>query len=274
MHVLFAYATPLEGADFARRLRADRDLVEAGLVPVQLGMGKAAAAARLAALLATSPSASATVGGAQLEGLPLVRPPGRVDAVVLFGACGAFPVEHRVEAPALQVGDVCLVAEDRMADEGVAVDGEFLDFAQPERSVAQGSLPDGVSVDGGPFSASAELCARASGLLGGVPAVSGATVSSCSGTDAASAAVAERTGACVESMEGAAVAMVCAWFGVPWLQVRAVGNLTGNRARAPFAMPRAVEAASEAAFSLAQAFAEGDLHDALKSELRGECDAR
>lgn len=57
-----------------------------------------------------------------------------------------------------------------------------------------------------------------------------ATVSTCSGTDALAAAVAKRTGAVAETMEGAALALVARRRGVPFCEVRTISNLTGNRA--------------------------------------------
>lgn len=56
-----------------------------------------------------------------------------------------------------------------------------------------------------------------------------ATVSTCSGTDALAGAVASRTGAVAEAMEGAAVGHVASRLGVPFIEVRSISNTTGNR---------------------------------------------
>ena len=56
----------------------------------------------------------------------------------------------------------------------------------------------------------------------------GATVSTCSGMPAASMAMARRTGAQVETMEGAAVAIACQHLAVPLVQLRCVSNYTGD----------------------------------------------
>ena len=139
----------------------------------------------------------------------------RPGAVVVFGVAGAYP-------GGLAVGDLCLVDEDWLADEGVEVaDGlrslEDLDLGRRGPFGADRALTDGLD--------------RALG--GGVPRVRGATVSTCSGTDARSAAlVAACPGVAVESMEGAAVGAVCEQFGIPWAQVRVISNRTGDRDRA------------------------------------------
>ena len=57
-----------------------------------------------------------------------------------------------------------------------------------------------------------------------------ATVSTCSGTDAAARVVVERTGALAEAMEGAALALVARRCGVAFCEVRAISNFTGDRA--------------------------------------------
>jgi futalosine hydrolase len=58
-----------------------------------------------------------------------------------------------------------------------------------------------------------------------------ATVSTCSGTDALARAVALRTRAAAESMEGAACALVCHRAGIAFAEVRAISNFTGDRAK-------------------------------------------
>ncbi|HLQ39225.1 MAG TPA: futalosine hydrolase, partial [Planctomycetota bacterium] len=121
----------------------------------------------------------------------------------------------------LGVGDLCFVGDDGFGDEGVATPDGFLDLA----ALRLGAV--------GPFPADADRTAIAASRLG-VPIVRGTTVSTCSGTDAQSAALAARSGAEIETMEGAAVACVCARLHVPLVQLRCVSNLTGDRARGEF----------------------------------------
>ena len=184
MDVLLAYAATIEGERVSSRFPT----------ALRVGVGKAAAAGSLGLAL-----------GAR-----------RPEAVLLFGVCGAYPPGHVRGGEALAVGDLCLVGEDALADEG--------------RSTAAGFTSlDGLGLgQSGPFRADLELTLGAAELLGGVAVVRGATVSTCSGTDASSRVLAQRTGARVETMEGAAVALVCEKLSVPLVQVRCVSNYTGG----------------------------------------------
>lgn len=201
MSLLAVYAAPVEG----RGLQGGRCL--------ELGVGKAAAAGTLARALAT--------------GTP---PP----AVLLFGVCGAYPGgRHR-----LAVRDLCLVHDDRLADEGANDEHGF-------RSLD--AMGIGIT---GPFVMDRALTARAAGLLGGLPTVPAATVSACSARDDVAAELAQRTGAAIETMEGAAVALVCRDFGVPLVQLRCVSNRCGARSGGEWDLAGAVAALRRAVTTL------------------------
>ncbi|MBL8731939.1 MAG: futalosine hydrolase [Planctomycetes bacterium] len=204
--VLVVHAAPLEAPGIA------------GQRTVELGVGKVAAATNLYAAL---------IGG-ELAGQ-------RIDAVLLVGIAGAYPERHRGTPPPVRPGELCVVGGDVLADEGVRTERGFVDFGAPafghDRSL----------VDAGPFPASPRLSQFAAARLG-VPIVRGATVSTCSGSEATSRELYERTHADVESMEGAAVAAVCRRREVPLLHVRAISNWTGDRERAEWDIGRAVEA--------------------------------
>ena len=142
--------------------------------------------------------------------------------VIGFGFAGAYPAGEA----ALAVGDCCLVSREVFADEGVETGSGFLDLAKLG------------------FAGVAELLAdnratRAAAAALGAPVVAGATVASCSGTDARAAALAKRARAQVETMEGAAVALVCARFGIPWIELRVISNRCGEREQAGFDIARA-----------------------------------
>jgi len=79
-----------------------------------------------------------------------------------------------------------------------------------------------------------------------------ATVSTCSGTSAAAEAIASRTGAIVEAMEGAAVGQVAARLGVPFVEVRVVSNTTGDRDSQRWDLPRALAALGRLADAIAR----------------------
>lgn len=63
-----------------------------------------------------------------------------------------------------------------------------------------------------------------------------ATVSTCSGTDAAATEIAHRTGAAAEAMEGAAVGLVAFRHNVAFAEVRVISNTTGDRSRQVWAL--------------------------------------
>jgi futalosine hydrolase len=186
-----------------------------GLPSLQIGVGKAEAAATIAAALAE------------------LRP----RWVLLFGVCGAYPPGH-VPGAGLEVGQLCVVGEEWFADEGVATADRFVSIAD----LGLGSI--------GPFHADAQRTEAAARVLG-APIVRAATVSTCSGTDETSQAAAARTGAAIETMEGAAVAVACRRAGVPWVQLRCVSNRTGERSRGGWDLPRAVAIVQEAVRTLA-----------------------
>jgi futalosine hydrolase len=136
--------------------------------------------------------------------------------VVGYGVAGTYP------GSSLRVGDVCLVGDDQLADEGVAAEDGFHALPDLDLGLGLGEV--------GPFPADPEQTATVARALA-VPIVSAATVSTCSATDDRAAALAARTGAGIETMEGAALALACRSFGIPWIQIRAISNRTGDRAR-------------------------------------------
>jgi futalosine hydrolase len=176
--------------------------IEAGeLADAVIGVGKAAAAMHTTELLLRA------------------RPPW----LLLIGVCGAYADSG------LDVGALCLVGEDSLADEGVALaDGEFLALA----TMGLGAT--------GPFTADHPRTQAAASRLA-APIVRGATVSACSGNDALAQALARRSGAQVETMEGAAVLQVCQHLGVPAVQLRCVSNRTGERSRGGWDLRGAVD---------------------------------
>lgn len=165
-----------------------------------MGVGKAAAAVALTRALSEEPA----------------------DLVIAFGVAGAYS-----ERGAPEIGGLCIVTHDGFADEGVAT---------PEGFRSIGAL--GLGRDD-PFAADGPLCERLAQALGGVPKVRGATVSTCSGTDARARELAERSGAAIETMEGAAIGLVCQRLGVRWAQVRCISNRTGDRDRGGWDLPLA-----------------------------------
>jgi futalosine hydrolase len=77
-----------------------------------------------------------------------------------------------------------------------------------------------------------------------------ATVQECSGTDELGLERGARFGAVCENMEGAAAAHVCALYGVPFLELRAMSNRVEKRDREQWDLVGAVARAQEAAARL------------------------
>jgi futalosine hydrolase len=143
----------------------------------------------------------------------------RPDVVLSFGLAGAYPARHlRAGLPGLELLDVCVVGEEWLVDEGVEQPDGFRDLA----AMGLGEI--------GPWPADDALSDRLIALLG-CPRVVGATVSTVSGIDRLSHAYAQRSGAQIETMEGAAVAAVCRRFGVRFAELRVISNYTGDRDR-------------------------------------------
>jgi futalosine hydrolase len=76
------------------------------------------------------------------------------------------------------------------------------------------------------------------------------TVSTCSGSTAAGAQLARRTEGLGENMEGAAVAQLCARFGVPFFEVRGISNLVEDRDLSRWNLPAAAAVAQRAVRAL------------------------
>ncbi|MBL8727023.1 MAG: futalosine hydrolase [Planctomycetes bacterium] len=185
---------------------------------VTLGVGKTAAAMQLTGLLRGAPEAR---------------------AVLLFGVAGAFPDRHRTNPAPVRRGGICVVGSDRFGDEGVETPAGFQDLQ---------ALRIG---DVGPFPANPRMAQQAASALD-VPIVRGVTVSTCSGTEAASLRMWKRCSADIETMEGAAVAYVCRQFELPLLHVRAISNWTGDRDRGDWNLGIAVDAVQQAVRRLAR----------------------
>ncbi len=83
------------------------------------------------------------------------------------------------------------------------------------------------------------------------------TASTVTGKDEEAQVLVERWGALAESMEGAAAAHVCALFGVPFLELRGISNLVGDRDRSSWLVDRAAQTAGRAALALVAALADG-----------------
>lgn len=140
--------------------------------------------------------------------------------VVNVGVCGSLPLGG---GPMLEPGRAVAGTSAVFADEGALTPDGFRDVAE------MGFGPLSSLPGGGVAIACDAALVRALEALGDERGPI-ATVSTCSGTDELAREVAARSGARVEAMEGAAMALVCARFGVPFAEWRVVSNTTGDRA--------------------------------------------
>lgn len=165
-------------------------------------------------------------------------------SVVSAGVCGSIPGPNPLNLLDLVLADRCLYA-----DEGIDTGGAFIDMAAA--GFGPGGVPpafEGVGIDtdaalrkglAGAL-AGAGLCPRAGPI---------ATVSTCSGTDTLARAVAARTGALAEAMEGAAIAHALRRLhagAITFAELRVVSNTTGDRARQTWDLAGALAALTAA----------------------------
>lgn len=205
-------------------------------VPVVLqagGMGKTNAAHALTALLETRP----------------------VRGVIGFGIGGAYP------GSGMDVGAIALATAAVYGDEGVQAPGGWLSteaIGIPLWQAGAARTFNTFALDPALVQTARTALADAGYDVRTGPFV---TVSSCSGTAALGAAMAERVpGALCEGMEGAALAHVAAIYGVPFLELRAVSNLVEDRDLSRWRIRDAAEAAQQAVRVVVRAW--GDDSDA------------
>lgn len=157
--------------------------------------------------------------GARL-GLALGRMP-RPDLVVGIGIAGAYP------QTGIGPGDVVRIATDGFVDLGCE-DGDgfldLLDLGVPETGVQRHwDLAEPTFLDA-------------------LPVAHGTTCSVCTGRLETADERRRRTGAAIETMEGAAWALACQAAGAPFAQVRAISNVAGPRDRSAWRIPDALAA--------------------------------
>jgi futalosine hydrolase len=146
--------------------------------------------------------------------------------VLNIGVAGALP------GSGLSLGEILLSTRSVYADEGLLTPDAFIDCESmgfPLGPFAGNAIP----IHAPWLPALSPLAARAGPI---------ATVSTCSGTDTLAESVANRTGALAEAMEGAAIGHVAARLGVPFAEIRAISNSTGNRSRQVWDMSAALGA--------------------------------
>lgn len=145
--------------------------------------------------------------------------------VLLFGIGGAYP------SCGLEVGDIALAEKEIYADTGVLMKDGFHSMEAIEIPM----LKRGRKKYFNEFPLDKTLIRRVIGTSGtGSTAVnikSGVflTVSQSTGTRKRAEELGRKYNAVCENMEGAAVAHICARYGVPVLELRGISNIAGDR---------------------------------------------
>jgi len=199
------------------------------------GVGMAAISATLSRLLCDL----------RAESLGLPEPlerPGHPEMVILAGIAGVYP------GTGLSVGDVALVATERVADLG-AMRGERFEplYTKEYHCPHVTRFPSFKAVDANtvncaatPRLADAQVCSAPTPAgCGEWPARPGLTACAAQALAGPSSAPASLlTPAQLENMEGAAFFAICLAHGVPFLELRAISNTVGDP-HATWDIPRA-----------------------------------
>lgn len=189
------------------------------------GVGKAAVAAAAATLMAS------------LTGT----------ALWLIGCGGAYP------GSGLGIGDLALADQEIFGDEGVMTGQGFLDL--PAMGIAMRQEPEVRHtvwpVDQG-LHDWALACLGAGAASSRPKVVSGPflTVSTCTGSLATALELESRSGAICENMEGAAAALACRQFAIPFLELRGISNRVDDRDLSRWDLPAGMQAAQRATLRL------------------------
>ncbi len=145
-----------------------------------------------------------------------------VDALILFGIGGAYPDSG------LNIGDIAVAKSENYGEEGVMTkDGwspmEFTGFPLLRKEKEYyNNFPLDTKL--------AQIAVKTSKDCGfGTKHGNFVTVSQCSGTRESGEIIRRRFGGLCENMEGAAVAHICAMYGVPMVEVRGISNIIEDR---------------------------------------------
>ena len=195
---------------------APEDAREMRLIPARLKRGQA-----LACIIGVGPVNAALTMGEALTGAKNAGTP--VASVLLAGLAGAFDLAR------VPLGSHCLVKEEIWPEyglhDGTSVTARAFSFPLWRRAAQDG----GDVYDRLPLAAP-----EAVGLApkhGVLPEVLSLTVAGVSASLARARDLSQRYGADLENMEGFAVAYACARHGIPCVEIRAVSNKVGPRAR-------------------------------------------
>jgi futalosine hydrolase len=154
-----------------------------------------------------------------------------LDFLVLFGIAGAYSDAH--------VGDVAVAQSENYGEEGVLTCGgwkpmDFTGFSLLKNDIEYfNTFPMDRKL--------LQLAINASKDIGlNTHAGHFISVSQCSGTRMSGQIMQKRFNGLCENMEGAAVAHICAMYGVPMIEIRGISNLIEDRDMKKWNIPLAV----------------------------------
>jgi futalosine hydrolase len=148
----------------------------------------------------------------------------RPDLLITTGCAGAYP------GCGLEIGDIALATTEVFADEGVVTpEGwqslEHIGIPLLDRNGRRffNEIPLSPQAN--------ETALQVAEQLGLAPLPAGRflTVATCSGTNAQSAKLKKRFGGLCENMEGAAVALIAARYGIDCMELRGISNYVEDR---------------------------------------------
>ena len=184
--------------------------------------------------------------------LPFIEPSMSSSALPIecaSAASGGFSAPPK-GANGARPGDLVLATEEIYADTGSSSPEGWLsaeDLGLPMVEIAGTKFYNRFPLD-------AQLVKMAAKVLPEAVVGPFITVSKVSGLWREAEELAVRWGAVAESMEGAAAAHICALYEVPFLEVRGISNMVGDRDRSSWCLEEAVATASTAALALCRAF--------------------
>ena len=153
--------------------------------------------------------------------------------VINLGCAGAYAGSN------LKIGDLAVADIEILADEGVELSRGWLGLDKmglPSLATAYGDYYNEIPMS---YAMTEKVMKFAVHLEVEVMRGRFATVSTCSGSTDRGDTVERRFNVIAESMEGAAVALVCLRYGVDCIEIRGISNMVGERDIASWDIPRA-----------------------------------
>ncbi|MDP3260138.1 MAG: futalosine hydrolase [Thermodesulfovibrionales bacterium] len=171
-------------------------------------------------------------------------------AVINFGIGGAYPSAN------LRAGDIAIADKEIYGDEGLWLKDGFhkadeigIPLLKKGGKKYFNEFPLDKSLVKKMFKLS-KLLTFNSQLLTNIESGAFVTVSTVTGTGRRAREIEKRFNAICENMEGAAVAHVCAMYGIPMLEIRGISNIVEDRDRSKWDIKTAAENCQEIILAL------------------------